>query len=153
MTPSIPFSPSTLDLLAALGAFSSGRLTRPDDRGLLYESAERGGEQAEFDELSFQAKFVHKTYGILQRLGKDGQGYDRMEGEFRAALERCGTLARRVLSGAPPAVQEQFAARYLALTPAALQDFLALCYDLSWYKNWHIDRRQAQSPPSEGGTR
>lgn len=153
MTASIPFSPSTVDLLAALGAFSSGRLTRPEDLGLLYESAVQGGLLGEFDDLSFQAKFVHKTYGILQRIGKDGQGYDRLEGAFGAGLERCGALARKILSGAPAAVQGQFAARYLALTPDALQNFLALCYDLSWYKNWHIDRRQAQSPPSGSRTR
>ncbi len=94
MTSSIPLSPSTVELLAALGAFSSGRLTRPDDLGLLFESAARGGVPEEFDELSFQAKFVHRTFGIMQRLGKDGQGYDRLQGEFQAALERCGALAR-----------------------------------------------------------
>ncbi len=153
MTSSLPLSPPTLELLAALGAFSSGRVTRPDDLGLLFESAQRAGLSAEFDELSFQAKFAHKAYGILQRLGREARGYDRLEGEFRAALERCSALVREVLAGAPSGVRVQFAERYLAFRPDALRDFLALCQDLSWYKNWHIDRRGAQSPPPPSGPR
>ena len=103
------------------------------------------------DDLAFQAKFAHRTYGIMQRIGRDGQGYDLLRREFGSAIERCGGLARAILETAPAGERTRFQERYLELTPDALQDFLALCYDLSWYKNWHIDRRKSPRRPGSPG--
>jgi hypothetical protein len=143
----MPFSPSTTELLAALDSFSSGRLTRRDDLGTLLEAAGAGGAMGTFDELCFLAKFAHRTHLIMRRIGKDGTGYGSLQQEFTGAITRCHALAGSVLEGAPEVAREQFARRYLELSPAALGEFLALCYDLSWYKNWNIDRRGEPPPP------
>jgi hypothetical protein len=136
----MPLSRSTEELLTALDDFSSSRLTRRDDLGILLEAAKTSGTLAGLDELSFLAKFAHRTYGIMQRIGKDGQGYEGLWREFTGAVERSQALAGRILESSPPAARDLFTRRYLVMSPGSLEEFLALCYDLSWYKNWNIDR-------------
>lgn len=136
-------SKPTVNLLASLDAFSDHKLTRRDDLGALIELAALHNRQELLNELSFLAKFISKTHGIMQRIGMQGEGYDKLSREFTAAIKKSTSLMVSVLSDAQAIERQRFASRYLALTPASLQDLLALCYDLSWYKNWMIDHPQA----------
>ena len=134
-------SDATLSLVAELDALSSGRLTRRDDLGLLIELGARGGHQAMLEELSFYSKFLSRSHGIMNRIGRDGEGYDRLSSEFMNALERARSLLRTLAGGAPAPIRERMEGMYLELTPSSLEAMLALAYDLSWYKNWLLDRR------------
>ena len=136
-------SKPTVNLLASLDAFSGRKLTRRDDLGALLELAAIHNRHDLLNELSFLAKFVSKTHGIMQRIGVHGEGYDKISGEFTAAIKNSIALVNSILANAPAEERQRFASRYLALTPASLQDLLALFYDLSWYKNWMIDHPQA----------
>ena len=133
-------SAATSDLLDTLEELSQGKLSRRDDLGTLIELATRHDQMPVLDDLSFLAKFVSKTYGIMARIGKEGQGYDGLQREFAASLENAGQKIRSLIAGAPEGEREPFLLRYLSPTPDALRNLLALCYDLSWYKNWLIDR-------------
>jgi hypothetical protein len=107
-------SPSTSALVDALDAFSQHKLTRKSDLGILLELATRPDAKATLEQLSFTAKFISRTFGIM---------------------------GRSLLQQAPPGTQEHFASTYYAPSPEALEHHLALLYDLSWYKNWLIDHR------------
>jgi hypothetical protein len=138
----VQLSKATVDLLASLDAFSCQKLTRRDDLGALLELAAIHNRHDLLNELSFLAKFISKTHGIMHRIGVHGEGYDKLFGEFTAAIKKSTALVNSILANAPAEERQRFTSSYLALTPAALQDLLALCYDLSWYKNWVIDHPQ-----------
>lgn len=134
-------SKTTVDLLATLDTFSGRKLTRREDLGALIELATLSNRQTELNNLSFFAKFISKTIGIMKRIGKNGEGYDKLEHEFTEAIEKSRALLTTLLAPAPSATRQHFSNQYLVLTPDALQNLLSLCYDLSWYKNWMIDQR------------
>jgi hypothetical protein len=131
--------PSTSKLLLALEKLSRNTLTCRDDLGVLLDLA-RGQEATEdLEELSFQAKFAVRAFRIMKRIGRDGEGYDRLAAEFGASLEKIRARAGALLQGAAPGTRARLSSTYLAMTPESLDRLLALLYDLSWYKNWHID--------------
>lgn len=137
-------STQTAALLNELDALSRHKLTHRDDLGLLLELAAHHRDSELLDSLSFLAKFVFRTYGILQRIGKDTEGYSNLEREFRENLEKGKSLLRSLLRAAPSDVRGHFETTYLRMQPRALEKLLALYYDLSWYKNWLIDNRRTR---------
>jgi len=134
------FSASTSELLGALDALSRGKLTRRRELGTLIELAAGADRMPVLDDLSFLAKFVSKTYGIMTRIGQNGHGYDKLQREFAVNLRNVSDRISTLLEGGPDDIRASFEAELLATTPEALQNLLALCYDLSWYKNWRLDQ-------------
>lgn len=132
-------SPDTAAALAALNSFSGGKLVRAPDLGVLMELAVRSDRRASFDELSFLAKFLHRALGIMKRIGKSAEGYDKLSAEFNASLEKATEIVRELVAGAPSAEAARFQGEYLAMTPVSFDALLELLYDLSWHKNWLID--------------
>jgi hypothetical protein len=134
-------SPSTSALVDALDAFSQHKLTRKSDLGIFLELATRPDAKATLEQLSFTAKFISRTFGIMRRLGMEDKAYAGLAHQFTEQLERAEIMGRSLLQQAPPGTQEHFASTYYAPSPEALEHHLALLYDLSWYKNWLIDHR------------
>jgi hypothetical protein len=132
-------NPSTVVFLKTLDAFSGNKLTRRDDLGTLIELATLHHHTAELEKLAFESKFIAKTWGIMQRIGKGVEGYERLAKELADALDRTRALISLLCAHAPAAIQEHLSSLYLTMTPGSLQNLLSLCYDLSWYKNWLID--------------
>jgi len=132
-------SPSSSNLLLALERLSRNKLTCREDLGVLLELARERGADEELEELSFQAKFAARAFTIMKRIGRNGEGYDRLAAEFGASLEKVRALATMLLQGAQPDVRGRLHSTYLVMTPESLERLLALLYDLSWYKNWRID--------------
>jgi hypothetical protein len=135
-------SSTTIALLAALDGASRGQLKQRGDLGILLDLGTRLERTATLDDLAFRAKFLTKTFGIMQRIGREGNGYDRLESESAVNLDVVRGHLSALLSGAPDDIRDRFAASYLAMTPDALGNLLALLGDLAWYKNWLLDRRQ-----------
>ncbi len=133
------FSPSTSNLLLALEKLSRKKLTCREDLGVLLDLSRDRGAGDDLEELSFQAKFAVRAFGIMKRIGRDGEGYDRLAAELSASLERVRTSVRALLQRAAPDIRARMSSTYLAMTPESLDRLLALLYDLSWYKNWRID--------------
>ena len=130
---------STTALLAALDELSGNTLTCREDLGILIELATRHGRLDALDELSFTAKFAHKTSGIMGRIGPGANGYEGLQRELGASIERIRGSLGAVLADAPADVATHFHETYLAFTPVAFDRLLALCHTLSWYKNRQID--------------
>jgi hypothetical protein len=138
-------SPSTIELLRSLDSMSGSRLRRRDDVGTLVELATRYGLSGTLEELVFLAKFISKSHTIMKRIGRDGEGYDRVSNEFTGSIQRAIELTRTLVQAAPDDVRSHFVARYLTLTAGGLEEFLALADDLRWYKNWLLDTKRRRS--------
>ena len=136
---------TTQTFLAELDTLSAGRLSRREDLGGLIELAEESDQRPALEELSFYGKFVSRSYRIMQRIGRDGEGYDRLNSEFMKALERCRSLIRAIIRTAPPAARDRLEHTYLQLVPSSLEALVAIADDLSWYKNWLLDQRRQKS--------
>ena len=137
--------PSTIELLSRLDAFSANRLSRRDDLGILIELAAQSGKTATLDDLSFQGKFVSKCHGIMSRIGPEGNGYDKLAAELATNLDKAKILLISLLESSTSEVRRHFEMTYLSMTPNAFRNLLALFYDLSWYKNWHLDKARGRN--------
>jgi hypothetical protein len=143
---SAPSDPPLDRLLGELRTLSGGRLRRESDVRLLLGAARTGGRQAEAGELGLLAKFLHRTHGIMQRIGRDGEGYGRLAEEFGRSLEKASGLARGLMETLPPPERDRMLREYLTLSPASLERLLDLFHDLGWYKNWLIDNGRGHTP-------
>ena len=135
-------STATNSLLSKLDAFSGGKITRRSDLGILLESGRNPPEREMLDELGFYAKFLHRTYGIMTRIGRVGEGYDRLANEFSDAAAKARALVTSLVARSPEDVRARITALYLPMTQEGLENMLSLCHDLSWYKNWLIDTKR-----------
>jgi len=77
----------------------------------------------------------------MQRIGKRGEGYERLAAQFKVQLERGTSLCISLIEPAPEDIKRRFIAKYFQLTPDALTHFLELLRDLRWYKIWLVDRK------------
>lgn len=135
-------SQETATLLASLDELSKHTLVRRADLGTLIEVAASANKRDTLEKLSFVAKFLVRTYGIMKRIGPQGNGYDTLRGEFSTNLATSRPLMEDLLAGAPEDVRKRMTNDYLSLTPASIDNLLLLFRDLSWYKNWLIDTRR-----------
>ena len=141
-------SPGTVTLLTELDSISGGTITRRADLAILLESGRTTPQRDVLDELGFFSKFLHRTHGIMSRIGRNGEGYDRLEHEFSESVIKTRNLLASLVAEAPEDVRERFAATYLMMTQEGLDNLLSLCRDLRWYKNWLIDStRQRKGGP------
>ena len=137
--------PSTTAILDNLDALSQRRLHRREDIGVLLDLGAHAELADILQDLAFLAKFLTRTFGIMQRIGREGNGYDRLESEFALNLDVVRGHVRTLLGSAPDDIRDRFAASYLAMTPNGLSNLIALLGDLTWYKNWLLDSKQARA--------
>lgn len=135
----MPLSDPTLSILQEIDVLSGRKLLRRDDLGMLIDCAQRVDRKELLADLAFQAKFAWKSRVVMQRIGQGAEGYDRLAAEFTSAVEEVRRHLGTLLEGCPEtgALRQ----RTMAMTPQALEELLSLMNDLTWYKNWLIDRR------------
>jgi hypothetical protein len=134
----------TSELLSRLDTFSGNRLKRKEDLAVLLELGSSPPRDSTLEELSFHAKFLQRAHLIMQRIGTQGEGYDRLSREFGSSLDKAFSLLRNLLGGATADTRNRFDSLYLAMTQEGLSNFLALCGDLAWYKNLCIDEQRTK---------
>ena len=122
-----------------LGQFASRELPYRPDVGTLLHQAKKRGQTRTFEELIFLAKFVSKTFEVIQRIGPDADAYQKLMTELRHNLEKANALAKALLGEAPQAEKQHFQDSYFNLDQQSFGRFLGLLGDLSWVKNWRVD--------------
>ena len=132
-------SQQTSSLLSSLQDFSKQKLRHAEDLASLIELSRLRRQSQVMDDLSFVSKFLVNTKGVMERIGKAGEGYDKLSFEFAEGLEKASTFVRLLVKEAPDDVKRHFTSAYFALTPESLNLLMELLYDLSWLKNWEID--------------
>lgn len=101
-------SDTTEEFLHMLERFSGGKLTRAHDLGSLIELSRKNGMDDVLSNLSFVAKFLSRTQGIMARIGREGEGYDRLAEEFGAGMKRGRELLETLVAAAPEVIRQRF---------------------------------------------
>lgn len=138
---SMELSDHTTTLLDRLEQLARKRFACRDDIGTLIELAYRHEAVETLDDLSFYAKFSSRTLTIMNRIGKEAEGFDRLSQEFGEGMEKAKALLQSLLTHAADEDRQRFQETYLALSPASFDRLLVLLRELSWYKNYLIDLR------------
>lgn len=134
-------SPETTHLVEEVEMLSHKRLHNTADLAVLIEVAKLQHQEQALDDVSFLSKFLTKTFSVMSRIGKNGEGYEKLSQEFSGNLEKTTSLLRGMINSAPDDVRHHFTSEYFAMSPDALNRLMNLLNDLSWYKNWKIDSR------------
>lgn len=136
-------SQSTRSLLSAVNAASGNTLKRSLDLGVLLEIAVDRSKQELLDDLAFSSKFIIKSFELMQRIGKDGNGYEKLSAEFTAQIAKSQSVLRSLLESADAVTRAHFAGDYLEMNTLTMQNLMQLYHDLRWYKNYQLDQRSA----------
>lgn len=127
------------DFLGVLERVSNATLVRRDDLAAVLEAAFRSGRKGDLEELAFLGKFCVRAFGIMKRVGPQGDGYSRLAAELEVNTGRARALFGLILAGAPEETRSGLSKRYLSMTVEGVENLMALLSDLSWVKNWQID--------------
>jgi hypothetical protein len=112
---------------------------------LLVELAEKHSLRPVFDDMIFYAKFVTRASGILARTGPMNEETEKLSREYAESLERVSLLIKRLLKEAPQDVAGPFANRFLSLSQESVRSLMVLLQELSWVKNYILDRERNQA--------
>ena len=134
-------STHTRTYIDAVRQFSGDRLQHPDDLALIAEAAALHAKDAALAELCFTAKFLHKSFDIMKRIGPHADGYGKLASEFEANYAKAGDLLRDLAGTLPDGDRERFTQHYLSLSGPALESMLELVHDLNWMKNYSLDAK------------
>jgi hypothetical protein len=129
------------EFVEELDRYSGGILSEKDGLRFLLEIALEKREEPGFERLAFLSKFAAKSRKIMERIGVDGEGYEKLSAELSASLREIVDLLTRFTTFAPDTERSRFSQTYLSMTPDSLQRLFSLLSDLGWYKNWRIDHR------------
>ena len=136
-------SENTKKLLDKINVLSGRRLQRSMDLGTLIEIASVLGREQVLDDLAFHAKFLTKSFDLMQRIGKDGEGYDKLSSEFSSNVQKCQSLINALTEGSEGTTASHFTSTYCTVGEMTMDNLMQLFHDLGWYKNYRIDTKHA----------
>lgn len=132
----------TLEFIRALEVSANRKLHYPEVVGILVESVRVDKLRASVDELVFLAKFLTKSFGVMKRIGVDGEGYEKLSLEFKSNLEKVIALLRQCHEEGVGAAGPEQLSRFFSMTPQSLDDLMLLLSDLTLVKNWSLDGKK-----------
>lgn len=133
------FSQTTKTLLSDINTASGKSLKRSMDLGALIEIAEQHSLKEQLDDLAFSSKFISKSFDLMQRIGRDGNGYEKLSEEFSTQIKKSQEILMKILEKSDAMTQAHFKSHYLEMNTLTMQNLMQLYHDLGWYKNYLID--------------
>jgi hypothetical protein len=91
------------------------------------------------EDAVFHAKFVTRAFEIMRRIGRDAEGFAKMEAEFKTSTEKALTLLRTLVKDSPDEMKQHFLQNFFSPTEENLPRVLSLFTELTWVKNWMVD--------------
>lgn len=134
----------TQDILRSVEQSAGKKLRYPEVVGELMECAAVNGMRGKLLEATFLAKFVTRSMGVMQRIGVDGDGYDKLSEESGANLAKASSLVRSLVEHLPHESRMRCEALFFALTHESMRRFVGLLEDLTALKNWTLDGGKLQ---------
>lgn len=129
----------TRELFRKLEQSANRKLRHPEVVGALIEYAHANGMMEVFLEALFLAKFVTKSFGIMKRIGVDGEGYEKLSAESESNLMKASGLLRSLNEHLPEELGKMNDASFFSKTQESMGRFVVLLEDLSMLKNWTVD--------------
>jgi hypothetical protein len=125
-----------------LQRYSNRKLVYPEEVGYLLDQATLRGLDQPLRDAIFHAKFAVKTREIMGRIGRDGEGFDKLSVEFENSIEKTSTLLKTIVKESPEEIKQHFIRDFFSLDQSSFGNFIRLLEDLGWVKNYEIDGRQ-----------
>ena len=107
---------------------------------VLLELASSSSRKSVIEEIIFYAKFLTKAYTVLQRQGIAAEETQKLSDEYSANIVKTTTLIRMLIQNADMNNQQLFEQQFFVLTHSAMEKFLAFVNELSWLKNYAVDK-------------
>ncbi len=118
---------------------SAGKLIHRDVLRAIIDAAMPDQEDALFT-LAFKAKFLVRTWSVMQRLGKDDPARVQLKQVFTEELELVRAGIRALLASVDEEMRDTVERDMLALDGASFVRMLELLRDVAWVQNVKIDR-------------
>jgi hypothetical protein len=145
--------PEIIKMVDDIQIYSRRLLHYPSHVGELLQIVLQTGLTNEFEDLIFQAKFLVQTQDVLNRVGSETEGSDKLSSEFQSGLKRASELLKVLVGRASADVVQMYANVFFAMDTESLSRLMKLYSDLRWIKNWQIDGKplpyQSVSPKHE----
>ncbi len=109
------------------------------EMGQLIELAWASNRTEVLEDAAFHAKFITRAFDIMRRIGKDAEGYSKMESEFKSSSEKALTLLRTLVKDSPDDLKQHFLKNFFSPSEENLPRVLQLLSELTWIKNWMVD--------------
>ena len=128
-----------ISFLDKLSKYAGRKLYYPDEIGMLLQCALERKRQEELEQLAFQAKFLVKTQAVMQRIGYEAEGFDKLSCEFQSGIASVKSLFSSLIQMEEVHTIEEFEEKFLSMKSESFDNLLKLLSDLAWVKNWLID--------------
>ena len=92
-----------------------------------------------FNRLIFLAKFLHNTHRMMNRIGKEGEGYKKLLSEFIGNANEAIGILKKIADVTSEEFRNELQLFMNIQTKTDLENFLKLMEDLSWLKNFELD--------------
>jgi hypothetical protein len=111
-----------------------------DDIGALIDLCDSQNMRPIFDDVLFLAKFVSNARNVISRVGPGSEETNKLASELKEQMEKIATLLRIIVKDAPGDLKVDFTENFLLLGHESLANLFALLAELSWIKNYDLDR-------------
>jgi hypothetical protein len=131
--------PETSEFIENLERHANRRLNYPQEVAELLDFARQSNAIDLFEDAIFHAKFIAKSYGVMKRIGVDGDGYYKLSAEFQSSLQKVTMVLKVVLQHAPAEIGARHEAAFFSVNQESLSRLMSLINDLALVKNWMLD--------------
>jgi hypothetical protein len=125
-----------------LERYAQRTFAHKSELGQLLELAWSTNKTQVIEDAVFHAKFVTRALDIMRRIGRDAEGFAKMEAEFAASTEKALSLLRTLVKEAPDDLKQHFLQTFFSPTEENLPRVLSLFAELTWVKNWMVDGKK-----------
>ena len=127
--------------LDAIEQYAQKKFLYRSEIGVLIRLSQQMGLWNEFEELIFLSKFISNAHSILRRAGSESSETIKLAAEYQKSIEKSSDLLKGLLKAVPEDVQNNFENKFLSVSHSGLANLLALLYELSWIKNYSLDKK------------
>jgi hypothetical protein len=92
-----------------------------------------------FYRLIFLGKFLHNTNNMINRIGKEGEGYEKLLDEFIDHAYEVVNILKKIIDVTSEQIRNELKNYMNIQTVSGFKNFIKLMEDLSWLKNYELD--------------
>jgi hypothetical protein len=92
-----------------------------------------------FNRLIFLGKFLHNTNNMMNRIGKEAEGYKALLTEFMAHTNEVINILKKIADATPEGIRNELKSYLNIQTESDFKNFIKLMEDLSRLKNFELD--------------
>jgi hypothetical protein len=107
----------------------------------LVELATKNNKKFRLDDLMFLSKFITNAGNILERAGAVSEDITKLMTEYTGSIKKASSIVDDIILDANPEVKLLFNDFRNIDSGPSLQKFRTLIYELSWLKNYEIERK------------